>query len=69
MEHELAALEDKLAHLVELVKRLRAENSLLRQQLVNSQNDNHALTERIEVAMNRLAALVDRIPREPGEHR
>ena len=64
MEAELKALEDKIAQLVQLCARLRAENTHLRQQLASAQNEGKHLTEKIVGARGRLEALLDQIPED-----
>jgi cell division protein ZapB len=64
MEAELKALEDKIAQLVQLCARLRTENTHLRQQLANAQNEGKHLTEKINGARDRLEALLDQIPED-----
>lgn len=64
MEAELKALEDKIADLVQLCARLRTENTHLRQQLANAQNEGKHLAEKINGARDRLEALLDHIPED-----
>lgn len=64
MEAELKALEDKVAQLVQLCARLRAENNQLRQQLANAENEGKHLAEKINSARGRLEALLDQIPED-----
>ncbi|MHB1291636.1 MAG: hypothetical protein ACYCY5_05525 [Sulfuricella sp.] len=64
MEAELKALEDKIAQLVQLCARLRTENTHLRQQLANAQNENKLMTEKMTGAKDRLEALLDHIPED-----
>jgi len=64
MEAELKALEDKIAQLVQLCARLRTENTHLRQQLANAQNEGKHLTEKINGARGRLETLLDQIPED-----
>jgi len=64
MEAELKVLEDKIAQLVQLNQRLRAENLHFRQQLANVQNDNKSLSEKMTSAKSRLEALLELIPED-----
>ena len=62
METEFNSLEAKVAQIVMLCERLRAENVDLRQQLTTAQSDARRLTERIEGARTRIEELVARLP-------
>ncbi|MDA8107440.1 MAG: hypothetical protein M0015_02270 [Betaproteobacteria bacterium] len=62
MQGELNSLEDKVAQVVGLCERLRAENSELRQQLAAAQNDTKRLSEKIEGAKARVEHLLSRLP-------
>ncbi len=64
MEAELKSLEDKLAQLVSLCHRLRAENHQLRQDVAAGLNTARALDEKINAATARLEALLQQIPEE-----
>jgi len=62
MEAELNTLDQKISQLVQLCHRLRTDNSELRQQLAVAQNQYKQVTEKIEVARQRLESLLSRIP-------
>ena len=62
MKIELQDLEGKVQALVEMCQRLRAENHQLRQQLTTSQNENVRLNEKVNVAAERIEALLQTIP-------
>jgi cell division protein ZapB len=62
MDLDLKGLEERVAQLIALSVRLRAENGSLRQQLVIAHNDNKQLAERVEAARLRVEALLDRMP-------
>jgi cell division protein ZapB len=62
MDLDLKGLEERVAQLIALSMRLRAENGSLRQQLVIAHNDNKQLAERVEAARLRVEALLDRMP-------
>lgn len=62
MKTELNELEGKVQTLVELCRRLRRENSELRQQLATSRNENMRLSEKVSVAAQRIDALLQSIP-------
>ena len=62
MEAEFNSLESKVEQFVALCERLRAENVVLRQQLVSAQNDAKRLSEKINGAKSRLEGLISRLP-------
>ena len=62
MEAEFNSLESKVEQFVELCERLRAENKVLRQQLVAAQNDAKRLHEKIDGATSKLEGLLNRLP-------
>jgi cell division protein ZapB len=62
MDLDLKGLEERVAQLIELSRRLRAENGSLRQQLVIAHNDNKQLGERMEAARLRVESLLERMP-------
>jgi cell division protein ZapB len=65
MDLDLKGLEERVSQLIELSRRLRAENGTLRQQLVVAHNENKQLTERMESARQRVEALLERVPPAP----
>ena len=62
MVNELDALESKIAQAAALCHSLRAENSLLRQQLSTAEGEKAALSERIDSARTRLEQLALKLP-------
>lgn len=62
VEAEFDSLETKVVQMVTLCERLRAENTELRQQLVNAQGHAKRLTEKIDGARVRIEQLVSRLP-------
>ena len=62
MDTELNSLEAKVAQLVTLCERLRAENTALRQELATAKNDAKRLNEKIDGAKSRLEGLLNRLP-------
>ena len=62
MDNELKSLEQKLSQLVGFCQRLREENHSLRQQVVQEQNQNKHLNDKLEGAKQRLENLLDQIP-------
>lgn len=62
MNADLITLEEKLAQLISLCQLLRAENLELRQELVRSQDDNKQMKENMELASQKLKALIERLP-------
>ncbi|MGY1489307.1 hypothetical protein ACW4YW_07820 [Methylobacillus pratensis] len=62
MNADLITLEEKLTRLISLCQLLRAENLELRQELVRSQDDNKQMKENMELASQKLQALIERLP-------
>ena len=62
MDAEFNSLEAKVAQFVSLCERLRAENLVLRKQLLAAQNDAKRLNEKIDGAKSRLEGLLNRLP-------
>ncbi|MPS48188.1 hypothetical protein [Methylobacillus sp.] len=62
MNADLIMLEEKLTQLISLCQLLRAENLELRQELVRCQDDSKQLKENMELASQRLQALIERLP-------
>ena len=62
MEPELAALEERLAQVVQRLKALREENRDLRQQLASRTDENARLAEKLNAARSRIEALLKQIP-------
>ena len=62
LDHELSALEKRLATLVEHAQALSAANETLRRDLAAAQERNQALAERVDAAAERLDALLSRLP-------
>ncbi|HWH47390.1 MAG TPA: hypothetical protein VN664_06280 [Burkholderiales bacterium] len=65
MEAELNALDDKVTQLAQLCRKLRKDNSQLRQQLVAAQGESKRLAEKVNTAATRLEGLLDQIPDGP----
>lgn len=65
MDADLNSLEEKLTKLIELVHSLREENSDLRQQLAQAQNESKKLRDNIDAVSGRLESLIDRLPEDP----
>jgi uncharacterized protein (TIGR02449 family) len=64
MDHDLAALEQKLAALIAHTRALRAANESLRRDLAAAHDRQRQLTLRMEQAGTRVEALIARIPAE-----
>ena len=64
MQTELDALENKLAQLVQLTQRLRAENHQLRQELAVTLSQGRQDNDRIESARKRLESLLAQLPED-----
>jgi cell division protein ZapB len=62
VDAEFNSLEAKVAQFVSLCERLRAENLVLRKQLLAAQNDAKRLNEKIDGAKSRLEGLLNRLP-------
>jgi len=64
MQGELNILENKLAQLVELAKRMRAENHQLRQDLAEALNHARQSDDKIDSAKSRLESILAKLPDE-----
>lgn len=62
MDSELKGLEQKISQLLGFCQRLREENHALRQQVVQEQNQNKHLDEKLNGAKQRLQRLLEQIP-------
>ncbi len=65
MDVDLKSLEAKLTKLIELSRGLQAENTALRQELVQAQSESKKLKENVEVVSSRLEAIIERLPEDP----
>ena len=61
---EFDTLEHKLAQLVQLSQRLRAENHELRQALAESQSDQRHCNDKVDQAKARLEKLLKQLPED-----
>jgi len=66
MDGELNGLEQRIREVVDLCKRLRAENLELRQRQVQLESDNTRLRDKLDTAIERIDALIGRIPESPS---
>ena len=64
MENELNALEDKLAQLIQVSSRLRAENHQLRQELAHALSNNRQYSDKMDSAKARLEKLLVTLPED-----
>ena len=64
MQAELDTLESKLAQLVQLTQRLRAENIRLRQELAQALSQGRLYHDKIEDASSRLEQLLAQLPED-----
>jgi len=64
MQGELNILENKLAQLVQLTKRMRAENHQLRQDLAEALSHARQSDDKIESAKTRLENILAKLPEE-----
>ncbi len=62
MNTELTALEEKIRQAIQLCRRLREENSDLRQQVVKLESDRKRLSDKIDGAAARVENLLARFP-------
>ena len=62
MESELAALEERLAQVVQRLRTLHEENRELRQQVAARTDENARLGEKLNAARSRIEALLKQIP-------
>lgn len=62
MHSELDALDEKLAHLVQLTQRLRAENLQLRQEIAAAVSKQRKSQDKIDEAAKRLEKLLAQLP-------
>lgn len=64
MDAEFINLEEKLNLLIRLCADLRADNRALRQQILVHEQENAILTQKVEGAKERIAALLASLPEE-----
>lgn len=64
MENELNALEGKLAQLIQVSGKLRAENHQLRQELAHALSNHRQCSDKVETARTRLERLLATLPEE-----
>ncbi|MBI5437956.1 MAG: hypothetical protein HY936_03235 [Nitrosomonadales bacterium] len=64
MESELNALENKLAQLIQVSGKLRAENRQLRQDLAHTLSSNRQCSDKVEIAKARLEKLLASLPED-----
>ena len=62
MESELKVLDEKIQQLVLLTRKLRKENSQLRQQLAGVESENKRLADKVHTAQVRVETLLGQIP-------
>ncbi len=64
MHSELDALDEKLAHLVQLTQRLRAENLQLRQEVAAAVSTQRKSQDKLDQAAQRLEKLLTQLPED-----
>ena len=64
MQAELDALENKLAQLVQLSQRLRAENHHLRQELASALSQSRQSNDKMDSARKRLENMLAQLPED-----
>lgn len=62
MEAELDALEERIRQAADLCRRLRQENSDLRQRIAQLESENKRLNDKVAGARERLEGLLRQIP-------
>lgn len=67
MISEFQQLSQKIEQLALLVQDLRSENAQLRLEVVSLRSDNQDANQRIELAYQRVAALLAQLPPDPEE--
>lgn len=64
MQTELEALEIKVEQVLALVHQLKAENEVLRNQMATAETERLSLRQKMNVAAERLEALMGKLPEE-----
>lgn len=64
MNSELEALEGKVEQVVALVHQLRAENEVLKNQMVAAEAERLQLRQTMTIARERLEGLMDKLPED-----
>ncbi len=64
MHTELDILDQKLAHLVQLTQRLRAENLQLRQEIATAVTSQRKSQDKVNEAAQRLEKLLAQLPKD-----
>ncbi|BCK88648.1 hypothetical protein MIZ01_2453 [Sideroxyarcus emersonii] len=64
MDSELDALDQKLAQLVQLTQRLRAENMQLRQEIASALSQQRKSQDKVSEAAQRLEKLLAQLPED-----
>jgi len=64
MHTELEALESKVEQVLALVHQLQAENEVLRNQMATAETERLSLRQKMNVAAERLEALMAKLPEE-----
>ena len=67
MESDLKALNTKLTELINISRALKAQNTALQQQLLQSQSETRRSATQIELASQKLEALIAGLPVELAE--
>ena len=64
MENELTALENKLAQLIQMSGKLRAENHRLRQELAHALSNSRQYSDKMDTAKARLEKILASLPED-----
>lgn len=67
MEQDLAFLESRVAALIERLTEVGAQNGKLAEALAQAMRENAELTFRLEQTKTRVAALIERLPKDEEE--
>ena len=69
MEQDFQRFEDRLNHFVTLFRRLRSENTELRQNVATKSDEVKRLSEKLDQAKTRIEALIAQLPETEGDRR
>lgn len=64
MDAELSKLEEQVELIVDLYEKLKADNRNMKARLTRLEADNRTLSDKIQMAADKLETLVDKLPEE-----